>query len=195
MMLKFVIRIVIHYKGCSFLRVLLYIVSIILANVTTAGMAPFQIGPFLIPPGTFLIGATFILRDVVQEQQGRKRTYLVITAALVLSGVLSFILGDTLTIMIASAISFALSETTDTEIYSRLKLPMKLRVFWSGTVGGTLDSAVFVIIGLSPIGAGFIPWRFIPMAIAGQVIVKVLMQAMGVGVLSMLPKKLLMAEH
>jgi queuosine precursor transporter len=177
------------------LRVLLYIVSIVLANVTTAGMAPFQIGPFLIPPGTFLIGATFILRDIVQEHHGRKQTYVVITTALVLSGVLSFLLGDTLTIMFASAISFALSETTDTEIYSRLKLPMKLRVFWSGTVGGTLDSAVFVIIGLSPIGAGFIPWRFIPMAIAGQVIVKVLMQAMGVGVISIIPKKLLIAER
>lgn len=177
------------------MRIILYLTAIVLANVLTAAIAPFPMGPFLIPAGTFLIGATFILRDVVQERYGRKQTYLIIALALLISGITSYLLGDTLTIMMASAISFALSETTDTEIYSRLKLPMGMRVFWSGAVGGLLDSAIFVIIGLSPIGAGFIPWEFVPMAIAGQVLVKVVMQGLGAGIISMLPRGLVLKNE
>lgn len=171
------------------MRILAYLVTIVIANVLTANLLPFKFGPFLIPAGTFLIGATFIFRDFVQEKYGRNKTYGVIGAALIISGVTSYILGDTLLVLVASAISFALSETTDTEIYSRLRLPIKLRVFWSGTVGGMLDSVVFVIIGLSPLGAGFVPWEFVPMAILGQILVKVAMQAFALAVINLLPNR------
>lgn len=174
------------------MRVFLYLAAIVFANVLTAAIAPFPLGPFFIPTGTFLIGATFILRDLVQERYGRKQTYVIIMIALLISGISSYMLGDTLTILVASAISFVLSETTDTEIYTRLKLPMGLRVFWSGAVGGILDSATFVIIGLSPIGAGFLSWEMVPMAIAGQVLVKVVMQGLGAGMIALLPKGILL---
>ena len=42
-------------------------------------------------------------------------------------------------------------------------------------------SSVFVMVGLSPLGAGFIPWGAVPMAIIGQIIVKTVMQLIGVG--------------
>lgn len=58
-------------------------------------------------------------------------------------------------IVAASALSFVIAETADTEIYTRLKLPMAWRVFYSGIVGGLFDSVIFVIVGLSPLGAGF----------------------------------------
>jgi len=166
------------------MRIILYLASIILANVITAAFQPIQFSVFIIPMGTLLIGATFILRDLVQNKIGRKKTYLFIGLALILSAVVSSLLGDTLYIVIASAISFLLAETTDTEIYTRLKLPLAWRVFYSGIVGGLLDSAVFVIIGLSPIGANILPWEAVPAAIIGQVIVKTLIQGIGALIVS-----------
>ncbi|RSD25400.1 VUT family protein [Mesobacillus subterraneus] len=161
------------------MRILLYLVSIVAANVITAAFAPLHLGMFIIPMGTLLIGATFIFRDLVQNKYGRAKTYMFIATALMLSALVSFILGDTLLIVFASALSFAVAETTDTEIYTRLKLPMSWRVFYSGLVGGLLDSVIFVIIGLSPIGANFLPWEAVPAAILGQVIVKTIIQGIG----------------
>ena len=161
------------------MRIFLYLISIVTANVITAAFAPLQLGMFIVPMGTLLIGATFIFRDLVQNKYGRAKTYMFIATALILSAIVSFILGDTLLIVFASALSFAVAETTDTEIYTRLKLPMSWRVFYSGLVGGLLDSVIFVIIGLSPLGANFLPWEAVPFAILGQVIVKTIIQAIG----------------
>lgn len=166
------------------LRVFFYLLSIVIANVVTARFAPLHLGLFIVPMGTLFVGATFIFRDLVQNKHGRSKTYLFIFAALVLSALASYILGDTLMIVAASAVSFMIAESADTEIYSRLKLPMAWRVFYSGIVGGFLDSAVFVIIGLSPLGAGFMPWEAVPAAILGQVIVKTIIQMIGALILN-----------
>lgn len=171
------------------MRIFLYLISIVIANVVTAGFAPMHFGIFIIPMGTLLVGATFILRDVVQNKYGKVKTYQFIGTALLLSALVSFYLGDTLLITLASAISFAISETTDTEIYSRLKLPMSWRVFYSGIVGGFLDSVIFVIIGLSPLGANFLPWEAVPAAIAGQVIVKTIIQGLGALILNQVQER------
>ena len=165
------------------MRVIFYLVSIVAANIITAKFAPITLGVFIIPWGSFLIGVTFILRDLTQNLIGRKRTYLVIAVALMLSGTTSFLLGDGLHIVIASLAAFLISETTDTEIYTRLKLKMEYRVLYSGLVGGLLDSVVFVVIGLSPLGAGYLTWDQVTTAIIGQVIVKTVMQFIGVGVI------------
>ncbi|MGG3469023.1 VUT family protein [Neobacillus pocheonensis] len=166
------------------MRILLYLISIVTANVVTAAIAPLQMGMFIVPMGTLFIGATFIFRDLVQNKYGRKKTYIFIATALLLSAVVSFILGDTLIIVLASALSFVVAETTDTEIYTRLNLPMSWRVFYSGIVGGLLDSVIFVIIGLSPVGANFLPWEAVPAAILGQVIVKTIIQGIAAVILS-----------
>jgi len=165
------------------MRIILYLSAIILANVITAKFAPLQLGVFIIPWGSFLIGVTFILRDFVQNRYGKKNTYMLIGLALVLSAISSYLLGDTLWIVFASAVSFLVSEAFDTEIYSRMKASFAKRVLFSGTIGGIFDSAIFVIIGLSPIGAGMVPWNAVWMAILGQVIIKVVMQFFGVSVL------------
>jgi queuosine precursor transporter len=161
------------------MRIFLYLLSIVTANVITAALAPLQFGMFIVPMGTLLIGATFIFRDLVQNKYGRGKTYIFIGLALIFSAIISFILGDTLYIVFASALSFAIAETTDTEIYTRLNLPMSWRVFYSGLVGGLLDSMIFVVIGLSPMGANFLPWEAVPAAILGQVIVKTIIQGIG----------------
>lgn len=163
--------------------ILLYLVAIISANVITAAFAPIIAGPFIVPWGTLLIGTTFILRDLVQRKYGRSNAYNVIVTALVLSAVTSFLLGDSLMIVLASALSFAISETADTEIFTRLRASFAKRVLFSGVIGGTIDSTIFVIVGLSPLGAGFLPWTAIPSAIIGQMVVKFAMQTVGVAVI------------
>lgn len=170
------------------MRVILYLLSIVAANIITAKFAPLVLGIFIIPYGSFLIGATFILRDLTQNLIGKKKTYVVILTALVLSGITSYFLGDGLYIVTASLIAFLISETTDTEIYSRLQLKMEYRVLYSGLVGGLLDSTVFVIVGLSPIGAGFLTWNQVFAAIVGQVLIKSIMQLIGVAVIKCLTK-------
>jgi uncharacterized PurR-regulated membrane protein YhhQ (DUF165 family) len=170
------------------MRIALYLIAIVTANLITAAFAPLSFGPFIVPYGTLFIGATFILRDLVQNKYGRTKTYLFIVLALGLSAISSHILGDTMAIVTASAISFLIAETTDTEIYTRLNLPLASRVFYSGLVGGLLDSAIFVVVGLSPMGAGFLPWEAVPAAILGQVIVKTVMQAIGAVVIKAVSK-------
>lgn len=166
------------------MSIVFYLVSIVIANVVTAAFAPLHFGAFIVPMGTLFIGATFIFRDLVQNKYGRAKTYLFIFTALILSAVVSFLLGDTLLIVMASALSFVVAETADTEIYTRLKLPMAWRVFYSGIVGGFLDSAIFVMIGLSPLGANILPWEAVPAAILGQIIVKTILQMVGAIILS-----------
>lgn len=161
------------------MRVVLYLITIITANILTAKFTPLELGILFVPWGSLLIGFTFILRDLTQNKIGRKKTYYVIVIALVLSGISSYLLGDGLYIVVASLIAFSISETTDTEIYSRLKLKMEYRVLYSGLVGGFLDSAVFVVIGLSPLGANFLTWSQVPLAILGQILVKTVIQLIG----------------
>lgn len=164
-------------------RVLLYLGAITTANVVTASFAPMIAGPLIIPWGSYFVGATFVLRDLVQNAYGKKNAYLAIIAALLLSAVISGLLGDSLMIVLASAITFAVAESADTEIYSRLKTTLFKRVLYSGIVGGFLDSTIFVVIGLSPLGAGFVPWEAVPYAILGQMIIKFVMQLIGAGII------------
>ena len=163
------------------IRVGIYLLSIILANVITARFAPLELGPLIIPYGTLLIGLTLVMRDMVQNRFGRLQTYLLIGLALVLSALSSYLLGDPLWVVFASTLSFIISETADTEIYTRFKLPFVKRVMFSGIVAGFLDSAIFVIIGIGPLGLEFVPWNLVPYAILGQWVAKVVMQLVVAG--------------
>jgi queuosine precursor transporter len=157
----------------------LYLLSIVAANIITAGTAPLTIGPFTVPWGTFLIGGTLLLRDFVQLRHGRRTAYLAILVALVLSAVASATLGDPLAITAASAVSFAMSESLETEIFTRFRSSLAGRILLSGTTASLVDSVSFVILGLSPLTTGFVPWAAVPGAIVGQYIVKTAMQALG----------------
>lgn len=156
-----------------------YISSVVAANLITANTGPVPIGPFLVTWGTFLIGATLVLRDFVQLRHGCGASYQAILVALVLSAVASVVLHDPLAITGASAIAFAFSEIIDTELFTRVRSSLAGRIFLSGTVSGLADSAIFVVLGLSPLTTGFVPWAFIPSAIVGQYLVKTAMTAIG----------------
>jgi len=163
------------------IRIGIYLLSIVLANVITARFAPMELGVLIIPYGTLFIGLTLVMRDMVQNRFGRYKTYLLIGVALILSALSSYLLGDELWVVFASTLSFIISETADTEIYTRFKLPFVKRVFYSGVVAGFLDSAIFVIVGIGPLGLQYVPWALIPYAILGQWVAKVVMQLIVAG--------------
>lgn len=154
----------------------LYVLIIVLANVITAMFQPICFYNLIIPCGSFLVGITFFLRDFIQLRIGRTNIYKLIFSATVVSGVVSVILGDSASIAFASVISFFISEAFDTEIFTRLKYSLEKRVIISGLVGGTLDSTIFVVLALSPIGSGVLSWESVPYAILGQMIVKCVIQ-------------------
>lgn len=154
----------------------LYVLVIVSANVVTAMFPPLMVFGVIIPCGSFLVGVTFFLRDFIQLRIGKSKVYKMIILATVISGVISFSTGDTLNVAIASVLSFFISEALDTEVFTRLSASIKRRVIISGLVGGTLDSAIFIVLALSPIGSGVLLWSSVPYAILGQTIVKCCMQ-------------------
>lgn len=147
------------------MKIALYILSILLANVVTASFKPLEVAGFLIPCGSFLIGLTFIMRDYVQMEHGRKTAYIVISAALALSAIVSAFMGDGMRVVLASAAAFLISEATDTEVFTRLRAAIHNKIMFSGIVGGILDSVLFTLIAGFPAAA-----------IVGQMVVKLVMQ-------------------
>lgn len=150
------------------MRIVLYITAIVVANIITSAIPPLSMFGFLVPAGTFLIGFTFVMRDFVQIHHGRKKTYIVIISALLISALVAFFMGNGIRIVLASALSFALSEFADTEIFTRMKSKLSNRILASGLVGSAIDSVIFTV------AAGF-PFQ----AAIGQLIVKSIMQALG----------------
>lgn len=167
---------------------LLYVLALAGANVITASTVPLNAGPLLITWGTWTIAATFVLRDLVQLEHGRSGAYLTIAAGLAVSAIASVLLGDPLAITVGSAISLAVSESADTEVFTRLRARLPARVLTSGLVGGTLDSVVFALVGLSPLWANIVPWSALGAVIAGQIIVKSAMQIVGAAVVARIPE-------
>lgn len=166
----------------------LYIAVFAAASIVTAHTVPADIGPFLVTWGTWIIGFTFVLRDLVQLAYGRAVAYACIAAALVVATITSWALGDTLAIVAASALAIGVSETLDTEVFTRLKARIPTRVATSGIVGGTLDSALFVIVGLSPLTSGIVPWELVPNVILGQVLAKGAVQVVSAGLFAASPR-------
>ena len=147
-------------------------------------------GLLIVPVGSLFAGAVFVLRDVIQLRYGKRKTYRLILWAAVLSAVMSLAFGDTAHVAAASVIAFFVSEAADTEVFSKLQKSMTMRVLISGIVGGCLDSALFVILGLSPIGAGVLSWGAVPFAIIGQVLTKTVVQLPAAGYTLLRNKKM-----
>lgn len=161
----------------------LYIGSIVAANVLTAHTAPLVIGAFIVTAGTWFIAATFPLRDAVQLHTSRAWSYVAILTALGASALTSWRLGDTLAITGASALAFAVSETLDTEAFTRMRGSLARRVAFSGLVSVPADSILFAVVGLSPIGANFVAWADLWRVVVAQIVAKSVVQ-IGVAPLS-----------
>lgn len=138
-----------------------FLLCIIGANYLTThyGLVPVGLG-LTATAGTYLAGATFVLRDLFQELAGRWWTLALIVAGAVLSVVLA-----APQIAVASGVAFLLSETADQLIYSPLRdrgHTVTARIL-SNTVGAIVDTYVFLTIAGFPIT---------PAVFAGQILAK-----------------------
>jgi uncharacterized PurR-regulated membrane protein YhhQ (DUF165 family) len=160
----------------------LYVAAIAAANVLTARVAPWLIhvnGQIVaITAGTWAIGVTFWLRDLVQLRHGVRVAWAALAVALAVNLALSVYYADLLAITLASAAAFAVSESMDTIVYSKVDGRLGPRILISGLVSCPLDSAIFVIVGLSPLTTGIVPWNAVALTIVVQIVIKLALQAL-----------------
>jgi uncharacterized PurR-regulated membrane protein YhhQ (DUF165 family) len=158
----------------------LFVAAIAAANVLTAELAPVLVTVHgttaAITAGTFAIGATFFLRDLVQYRYGRTAAWAAIAAALTVNIALSVAFDDLLAITLASAGAFLLSEAIDTAIYTHVDGRLGPRILLSGLVSCPVDSAVFVVFGLSPLTTGIVPWSSVTATVLMLTVAKIAMQ-------------------
>jgi queuosine precursor transporter len=163
--------------------ILVYVACVAAANIVTATTEPLFFLGFVVTWGTFFAGATFVLRDLVQRGYGRGIAYAAIGAGLAVSAAFSLVYHDALPIAVGSLVAFAVSESLDTEVFTRVPWSFSGRVVLSGLVGGLIDTALFVIIALSPLWSGILTWGQVPRAILGVYLVKAALQLIGAALL------------
>ncbi|HSP80905.1 MAG TPA: VUT family protein [Myxococcaceae bacterium] len=99
------------------------------------------VGPGLMAPsGVLVVGAAFVLRDLVQRRLGKGWTLLAIGAGAVLSMLLA-----PPALVVASGAAFAVSELADFAVYTPLqRRGLVLAVLASSAVGLVVDSVLFL---------------------------------------------------
>jgi len=145
-----------------------YIAVIVLANwaIQAFGVVPVGFG-LAAPAGVYFAGLAFTLRDLTQEQLGRRWTIGAILAGAAISAFIAPMFA------VASGLAFLLSELADFAVYTPLRERNWLAaVGLSNTVGLTIDSALFLTLAFGSL-------EFLP----GQIVGKLWMTLLAVGVL------------
>jgi queuosine precursor transporter len=156
-----------------------FVACIILANYATAHYQPWHIIGLIVTAGTWFAAVTFILRDVVQVAFGRAFAYGLIAFALIVNFAASRWVGDLAWITFGSAVAFALSETIDSEVFTRYRAKIGMRVFGSGILASLADSLVFCVIALSPLTTGFVAWGDLWRVVAALMLAKFIVVSVG----------------
>jgi len=142
------------------LAVIAYAACAAAANYATAryGMVPVGFG-LTVTAGTYAAGLALLARDAIQETAGRKW----IPAAIGIGAVLSWAT-STPQLALASTIAFAIAEFVDFAVYTPLrKRGWGKAAVASGTVGGVVDTVVFLAVAGFPVTV---------LSVTGQVIGK-----------------------
>lgn len=146
-----------------------YVALCVFANVVTAHYGLVAATPtlwgvqLLVPAGTWAVGAILVVRNQLQELTGRTVLY----GLIIVGAVLSYVSGAG-GIAVASGVTFLLSETLDTLVYSRVRRTGLRRAVTSGTLAGAVvDTLVF--LSLAYLLAG-LSWSWL--AVGGQLVVK-----------------------
>jgi len=125
----------------------LYVLAIIAANwaISIFGFVPVGFG-LLAPAGVYFAGVGFTLRDIVQDQLGRKWVIGVILLGAGVSAIISP------RFALASAVAFLVSELCDFAVYTPLRERGWLRaVALSNLVGLTVDSLLFLYLAFGSV--------------------------------------------
>lgn len=140
----------------------LFVAAIVLANwlTTRYGFVPVGLG-LSATAGTFAAGATFTLRDDIDDRAGRWW----VLALIAVGGAVSYIVADPF-IAKASVCAFVLAELADLSVYAPLRRRNWTAAVWlSGLVGSLADSLMFLWLAFG--------WAAVSSsAVAGQVLGK-----------------------
>ena len=175
-------------KTAAIIAAILYVACVVAANWATATFEPWHVAGLIITAGTWFIGATFILRDVVQLGSSKRRAYYLIALALLINFAMSLRNDDLLWITIGSCVAFAASETLDTEVFS-MDGPYTIvsRVRNAALYAGLVDSILFSVIALSPLTTGIVAWGDLWRVVLAQLIAKCIVGVLGSIPFSRLP--------
>lgn len=155
-----------------------FLASVIGANYATThwGMVHVGLGLYA-TAGTYLAGATFVLRDLIQDQAGKA-----VIAGLIVAGALVSMVLASPQIAVASGVAFLLSEAADLAVYTPLRRRGYIRAaVASNLVGSLVDTVVFLAI------AGFPIWSSLPGQMAGKLAVTAAVVIIVAGVRRALP--------
>jgi uncharacterized PurR-regulated membrane protein YhhQ (DUF165 family) len=141
----------------KFISALLYLMSIICANLLVSYYGIISFAGFVFPAGALMIGFCFTFRDIVQKYYGKYLCWLWMLLATIIT---IFFSKD---IAIASGLAFMIAETMDWVIFTFVSTSFRKRIILSNVVSLPLDSLIFV-----PMVFG---WLWEP--IIGQAIVKI----------------------
>jgi uncharacterized PurR-regulated membrane protein YhhQ (DUF165 family) len=135
-------------RALAVLAAAAFVAAIVLANYATThyGLVPVGFG-LVATAGTYLAGATFVLRDTVQDGLGK-----VATVALIAVGAgVSFALAGP-AIALASGAAFLASEVADLAVYTPLRRRGYVRAaVASNVVGAVVDTALFLYLARFPV--------------------------------------------
>lgn len=132
---------------------LAFVATVVLANYLTTrfGFVPVGFG-LSATAGTFIVGVTLALRDVIQDAAGRR----IVLAAVAAGAILSFVVSDP-HIAAASCAAFLISELLDLAVYTPLRARARfgdrrwsVAVLASTVVGAITDTVVFVGVAFGP---------------------------------------------
>jgi len=126
----------------------LFVLTVYAANLAVTHWGVVSVGFGLVAPaGVYFVGLAFTLRDIVHRSLGRW----VVIGAILLGALLSYLieanaqLGGPVSLALASAIAFLVSETSDLAVYEPLRRKGWLSaVVASNVVGLFADSLLFL---------------------------------------------------
>lgn len=138
----------------KWLPLVAYVACIVLANwaIVTFGVVPVGFGLYA-PAGVYFAGLCFTFRNLTQQTLGRRWGFLSIAVGALLSYIVTdkaTIPGGYLPLAVASGVTFALSESVDALVWTKLRE----RDWWARAMGlgdlagQVLDSAVFLLLAL-----------------------------------------------
>lgn len=139
-----------------------FLLAIVGANYATStwGMIPVGFG-LTATAGTLLAGATFVLRDTLQQRTSR----LPVVVLIVVGAGLSYLLSEP-RIAVASGAAFLVSELADQLVYTPLRAHGYVRAAAaSNTVGALVDTVLFLAIASIPV------WPNVPGQMVGKLAV------------------------
>jgi len=145
----------------KYLHAAAFLAAILAANYVTTeyGMVPVGFG-LVATAGTYFAGATFVIRDSLQDTAGKWA----VVALIIVGAALSFLISAPF-IALASGIAFLASETADLAVYTPLRKRGYVKAaVASNVVGAFVDTALFLTIAGFPLAA-----------MAGQVVGKLLL--------------------